>query len=246
MKLLLQRTLSEHPDGPYWIESARLEDDRLRGFLILERDGASYFEPRFDPVGDIFYLSDKGARVRLYQHAEAGSLTLRKTLRYAFSSEGELVSLQCEPSGPYGVVIEDGEPEFLESSATHLGFVPGTETLVVCTLHALYQGPALDLQEVPRIHALRFTLAPEALLYCTDSRLWRRPLGSEADEVFFAVADGTLLYPCWTPEGVWVSQEAPGENALWLIRNGEGQKVWSDATERVYICDWRATDPSTA
>lgn len=235
MKLLLQRSISSEVDGPFWIETARVEDRRLRGFLILEQGAASYFEPRFDPDAEVFYLSDKGPKVRLYQHNEPGSLTRNETFKFAFSASGQLVSLQCEnDEAPYGVALEDSPPQVLDSSATHVGFVPGSETLVVTTLDALY----IDGRPTWPLPARRFTLSPSGVIYAHDNTLCERTLGSREEKKLCGVPSGTLDYPCWTPEGVFVSEEAPGLNRLWHVHEGVCVKIWEGSDERLYVCDY--------
>ena len=43
MKLLLQRTLNHHLEGPFWLESAYVDDGRMHAYLILMRDRDSNF-----------------------------------------------------------------------------------------------------------------------------------------------------------------------------------------------------------
>lgn len=234
MKLVLQRSISP---GPFWIETARVEESRLRGFLVVEKGLESYFEPRYDPYGELYYLSNKGPRVRLYQHEQPGSLTHKETLRFAFSGDGLLATLKCEGDGPFGVAVEEEPLQLLDSSAVHLGFQPGSERLVVLTLESLY----VDGQPVEPIPASRFTLGPDELIYGHDGALWSRPLEGGEPKQLAGVPDGDLEYPCWTPEGIFVTQTAPARNALWHIHDGRCEKIWqcAGAEERLYICDFR-------
>lgn len=238
MKLLLQRSISSDIDGPFWIETARVEEGRLRGFLILEQGGPeSYFEPRFDPDGNVFFLSDKGPKVRLYQHNESGMLTHNETFKFALSSEGQLVSLQSTAEeAPFGVAVEDGPVEALDSSAVHLAFVPGSEKLVVRTLDALY------VERTPQWPppARRFTLSPTALIYAHENILYERSLDGGDPVKLCGVPGGTLEFPCWTPEGIFVTEESPGKSRLWRVREGACDKVWDGEEERLYICDYWA------
>ena len=77
MKLLLQRSLSDHLEGPFWIETAHLDDTRLHAFLDVARDRNSHFEPRYAPSGEVYWISDKETVPKVFRQNSREPLTQR-------------------------------------------------------------------------------------------------------------------------------------------------------------------------
>ncbi|MBT9586183.1 hypothetical protein IV102_22775 [bacterium] len=238
MKLLLQRTLSPQLEGPFWVENSHLDGTHLHAFLIVARDHQhSYFEPRYSPAGEPYWISDRDGGSKVYRNG--APLTRRPTFKFDFAPQ-ELISLQSQDDdSPYALARGD-QLTLLDSSLTHLAPVPGSDQWVVSSLENLYLGPLDKLISQGPTPARRFSPGPEHLYYTRRHQLLRQPLAGGPAERLFACQEGDLVYPCWTPQGILVTQEDSAINHLWLVdpQKKEAVSLWSGPDERVYACDF--------
>lgn len=232
MKLLLQRSLGDPIDGPFWIESAHL-DERLHAFLILMRDRDSHFEPRYGPEGEVYWISDKDELPKVYRQNSKEALTRRSTFKFGFENE-RLVTLECaDQESPYLLNGEVG----LDSSLTHLDRIPDSQEWLVSSLERLYQGrleKPLDLGPTP---ARRFSAGPGHFYYTHRHELIQHAYGGQPERIF-ACQEGSLVYPLYTPRGILVTQEDCPEHHLWLVdpQTKEASSLWNGPDEWVYAC----------
>lgn len=243
MKLLLQRTLSSRLEGPFWVEEARLEQGKLRGFLTRQKDvaSASFVEPRFDRHLKLHYIAEREGIRQVYQQDGKDPLTTRDTFKFDFDRDGQLVSLQAESaSAPYGLCLGSNGPlRHLDSSLTHLQYSSTQDLWWVTSLKKLYRGTLDDLKEVGPAPSKRFTLGLEGLLYCQQNALWLQPDGQAQPQRLFAVEQGNLVFAYHhAGQGTFVFQEDCDPCRLLLISpQGAAQVLWSGSHERVYVCD---------
>lgn len=227
MKLLLQRTLNCNVEGPFWVESAYL-DDKLHGFMQISKDCQ---EPRLGPDGKAYWISEQ----RVFCGETA--LTQRPTFKMAF---GEcLVTLESQDEdSPYGLVQSGGEIQFLDSSLTHLDPIPGSDHWLVSSLELLYRGPLHDLQSQGPTPSRRFSAGPGHFYYAKGQELLQQSLAGGAPERLYACADGSLSFPLYTPRGILVTQEDSAENHLWLVdpQTGRATSLWQASDEWIYAC----------
>ena len=239
MKLLLQRSLSSHLEGPFWVEDSHLEENgRLHAFLIVARDSNSYIEPRYSRNGVIHWISDRDGSWKVYRNDTP--LTERPTFKFDFDLQDQLVSLQSlDEESPFALALGD-RLENLDSSLTHLAPIPGSPNWVVSSLDSLYTGPIDQLVMQGPTPARRFSPGTENLYFCRRHQLFRQPLAGGPADSIFACQEGSLAYPCWTPRGVLVSQEDCDTHHLWLVnpQSKEAVSLWSGPGERVYACDF--------
>lgn len=231
MKLLLQRTLSNRIEGPFWVESAHLDGTDLHGFLILARDAE---EPRFAADGTPHWLS--GGRIR---NAEKQTLSDLSTFKFDFAGP-ELVSLQCrDEESPYELVVQ-GRFTALDSSLTHLAPIPESGDWLISSLETLYRGPLNELRSLGPTPSRRFSPGPRDFFYCRGPQLLRQSLDGGRAESIFSSQEGHLAYPCWTPRGVLVTQEECEQHHLWLVdpENKEAVSLWSGPAEWIYAGDF--------
>ena len=119
MKLLLQRSLSHHLEGPFWIESAHLDDTRLHAFLDVARDRNSHFEPRYAPNGEVYWISDKETVPKVFRQNSKEPLTQRPTFKFSFQGK-LLVTLESrDEDSPYQLVV-DGRMAELSGALSEL------------------------------------------------------------------------------------------------------------------------------
>lgn len=247
MKVLLERAGGLDLEARSWVELAFWDQGRLYGFLP-QGSGAktpSCREPHFGPEGEVYFLHEDAESLSEYptwhlrQTHLSDDQTTRDTFKFGFQPSGQLVSLQAEsPDQPYGVVWGDpqGPVQPLNSSATHLELRPQSEEWWVSTLDRLYRGGSEALRDVGPTPARRFTLTPHSLVWCQGAELWQRPVDADRAEILFRAPEGQLLRPCWTPQGIFVSEEESQPCRLWrLSESGEAQLVWQGEGERLYL-----------
>lgn len=237
MKLLLQRSLSHHLEGPFWIESAHVDDGRLHAYLILQRDRNSHFEPRYAPGGEVYWISDRDEDIpKVFRQNSKEALTERTTFKFGFEEES-LVTLECtSEEAPYELYFQ-GQPQRLDSSLTHLDRIPGSSDWLVSTLDTLYRGPLLALQPLGPTPARRFSAGPEHFYYTHRHELIQHPYGGKPESIF-ACQEGNLVFPLYTPQGILVTQEDCPEHHLWLVnpQTKEASSLWNGPDEWVYAC----------
>ncbi|MBN9419869.1 MAG: hypothetical protein J0I12_30720 [Candidatus Eremiobacteraeota bacterium] len=232
MKLLLQRSLGDPIDGPFWIESAHL-DERLHAFLILMRDRDSHFEPRYGPGGEVYWISDKDGLPKVYRQNSKEALTQRSTFKFGFEGE-RLATLECaDAESPY---LLNGEVA-LDSSLTHLDRIPDRQDWLISTLEMLYQGPLETPLAVGPTPARRFSAGPRHFYYTHRHELIEHAYGGQPERIF-ACQEGSLVYPLYTPGGILVTQEDCAEHHLWLVnpQTKEASSLWNGPDEWVYAC----------
>ncbi|MBS2037543.1 hypothetical protein JST97_21325 [bacterium] len=235
MKLLLQRTLSDRLLGPFWIESAHLDELRLHAFLTLMRDRESYFEPRFAPSGEVYWISDRDGLPKVFRQNSPEPLTQRSTFKFAFQPD-RLVTLECEAEDrPY---LLDGNLA-LDSSITHLDRIPGTRDWLVSSLDSFYRGPLEQLQSLGPTPARRFSAGPQHFYYTHRHELIQQSYDGQAESIF-ACQEGSLVYPLYTPAGLLVTQEDCPCHHLWLVdpEARTAVSLWSGSDEWIYACDF--------
>ena len=232
MKLLLQRTLSGNVEGPFWVESAYL-DDKLHGSMPIAKDSGSYCEPRFGPDGKIYWISEEQ---RVFCEHSPTALTQRPTFKLAFRDL--MVTLESQDEdGPYGLA-QGGEIHLLDSSLTHLDPIPGSDHWLVSSLELLYRGPLHNLQSQGPTPARRFSAGPTHFYYGKGSELFQQPLAGGPPELLFACSDGSLSFPLYTSRGILITQEDSAENHLWLVdpHSKHATSLWHASDEWVYAC----------
>lgn len=233
MKLVLQRTLGDRLDGPFWIESAHLDETRLHAFLTLMRDRDSHFEPRYSPGGEVYWISDKEGLPKVFRQNAREALTQRSTFKFEFAGE-RLVTLECAgEEQPYRL---DGQL-CLDSSLTHLDPIPGTQEWLVSSLEILYRGPLEQLQAQGPTPARRFSSGPEHYYYTRRHELIQHAYAGQPESIF-ACQEGTLVYPLYTPRGVLVTQEDCLDHHLWLVNpeTRQATSLWTGRGEWIYAC----------
>ena len=236
MKLLLQRTLSHHLEGPFWLESAHVDDGRLHAYLILMRDRDSHFEPRYAPGGEVYWISDKQDVPRVYRQNSKEPVTTRPTFKFGFQDE-QLVTLESrDADSPYELCYQD-RLHSLDSSLTHLDRIPGGPEWLVSSLDTLYRGPLDQLQALGPTPARRFSAGPDHFYYAHRHELIQHPYGGQPQSIF-ACQEGSLVYPLYTPQGILVTQEDCPEHHLWLVnpQTKEASSLWNGPDEWVYAC----------
>ena len=239
MKLLLQRTLSPHWDGPFRVEEGHWQETRLGGFLPLRKGAQSDFEPRYDGSGVVHYLSDWPEPVSLYrrpnQLVERGPL-----FKFAFDSRGRRACLTSQEDGPWGLTVEGGPAEPFPASLTHL-VATSQGDWMVSSLERLYRGEPGNWTDLGAVDFRRFSLGHDGLLYyCLNGQLFSRSPNSDQRTVWFEVSEGYLSFPLWTPRGVLVSQDDP--QRLWCLSSpGQPEMLWQGRDERLYACDWASS-----
>lgn len=233
MKLLLQRTLGDRLEGPFWIESAHLDETRLHAFLILRRDRDSHFEPRYSPKGEVYWICDKDELPRVYRQNARDPLTQRSTFKFGFQDQ-TLVTLECEnEESPYllnGVTA-------LDSSLTHLDRIPGSREWLVSSLEVLYRGPLDQLKSLGPTPARRFSAGPDHFYYTHRHELIQQAYGGKPESIF-ACQEGALVFPLYTTRGILVTQEDCPEHHLWLVdpETRTASSIWAGRDEWVYAC----------
>lgn len=111
MKLLLQRSLNHHLEGPFWVESAHLDGTRLHAFLDVARDRHSHFEPRYAPSGEVHWISDKETVPKVFRQNSKAPLTRRPTFKFSFQGQ-QLVTLEArDDDSPYQLVVDGNMAE---------------------------------------------------------------------------------------------------------------------------------------
>jgi hypothetical protein len=233
MKLLLQRTLSDRLEGPFWIESAHLDETRLHAFLILMHDRDSHFEPRYSPAGEVYWISDKDGLPKVYRQNAREALTQRSTFKFGFQ-DGNLVTLECEDEeSPY---LLNGNTA-LDSSLTHLDRIPETQEWLISSLEQIYRGPLDGLRSLGPTPARRFSAGPGHFYYTHRHELIQQPYDGKGESIF-ASQEGALVYPLYTPQGILVTQEDCSEHHLWLVdpQTRTASSIWAGRDEWVYAC----------
>ncbi|MBX3168823.1 MAG: hypothetical protein KF760_15515 [Candidatus Eremiobacteraeota bacterium] len=231
MKLIVQRTLGEPVEGPFWLESA-IWDEKLHGIMRLTHGHASYEEGRFGPGGEIFWTSDESG-TRLAYRGETPVTTL-STFKIGFDASGQLVSLQCNGEWDPYRIVRGGEVYELDSSVTHLERVPDSDRWVATSLEQLYRGPLENLQSQGPTSIRTFSLDPEgSLWYTARAGLYR-------DKQLIFVAEESLDWPLWTPRGVLVTQWNDQKSSLLVVQDGQKSVLWSGEGEWVRATAWKA------
>ncbi len=236
MKLLLQRSLNHHLEGPFWLESAHVDEGRLHAYLILMRDRDSHFEPRYAPGGEVYWISDKQDVARVYRQNSKEPLTQRPTFKFGFQDE-QMVTLEArDADSPYELCYE-GQVHALDSSLTHLDRIPGSSDWLISSLDILYRGPLGQLQGLGPTPARRFSAGPDHFYYTHRHELIQHPYGGRPESIF-ACQEGSLVYPLYTPQGILVTQEDCSEHHLWLVnpQTKEASSLWNGPDEWVYAC----------
>lgn len=125
MKLLLQRSLGDPLEGPFWIESAHVDDGKLHAYLIVMRNRDSHFEPRYGPDGEVYWISWMGRRdvPKVYRQNTSAALTTRPTFKFAFQDHLMVTLESRDPDSPYELCYQD-QLHALDSSLTHLDRIP--------------------------------------------------------------------------------------------------------------------------
>lgn len=220
MKLILQRTLADSIEGPFWLETAIL-DDKLHGFMRITHDHDSYTEGRFAPNGDIYWIRENRA-----YHGDTPK-TQKSTFKIAFQANGDLVTLECDDEeSPYKI---NGTLE-LDSSITHLD--RHQDQWAVTTLERLYKGPLDNLQDQGPTTIRTFSLDDQGHLWHTQkANLYQ-------DDKLVFEAKGHLDWPLWTPRGVLVTQYNDQKSRLLLLEKGHKTALWSGEGEWVRATSW--------
>jgi len=233
VKLLLQRTLNPHWDGPFRVEEARWEGHRLSGFLSLRKGSQSDFEPRYDGQGRICYLSDWPEPVSLYRSPHE-LIERGPVFKAAFDALGQRATLVSHDEGPWGLSLDGREPEFFPSSLTHVVAI-AHQGWCVSSLDRLYEGRPGQWQDRGPIEYRRFTCGTEGqLFYCLNRQLFGHTPGRV---LWHEVDEGFLSFPLWTPRGLLVSQDDP-QRLWWVTSPGQAEILWQGGDERLYVCDW--------
>ncbi|MFN8612597.1 MAG: hypothetical protein U0931_33965 [Vulcanimicrobiota bacterium] len=235
MKLLLQRTLGDRLQGPFWIESAHLDQTRLHAFLILMRDRHSHFEPRYGPGGEVYWISDREGSPHVFRQNAREPLTARDTFKFAFE-QGQLVTL--ESAGEESPYLLNGRTG-LDTSLTHLDPIPGRREWLVSSLERLYRGPLDGLTAVGPTPARRFSAGPDHFYYTHRHELIQQSYAGQSESIF-ACQEGSLVYPLYTPLGLLVTQEDCAQQHLWLVdpERRTASSLWSGSGEWVYACGY--------
>ena len=228
MKLILQRTLVEPVEGPFWLESATW-DEKLHGFLRLTHGHANYEEGRFGPEGAVYWISDDSGERLLYRGDTV--LTSSTTFKFGFCSSGELVSVECNGEwDPYRILCGQNCYE-LDSSVTHLERVPNSDQWVATSLEQLYRGRLDDLQSQGASSIRRFSLDPEG-------GVWHTGKGGLYRDDQLRYEGKSLDWPLWTPRGVLVTQWTAEKSRLLVVRDGQKSVLWSGEGEWVRATCW--------
>jgi hypothetical protein len=240
MKLLLQRTLADYVEGPFWLESAVL-DDKLHAYLRLTEEPYSYFEGRFAPNGDVFWISDIDGIPKAYQGDKVLSqkdqgdkvLSQKDTFKIAFEANGNLVTLECDNAEAPYELVHCGPTLKLDSSLTHLARIPETDVWVVTTLEQLYKGPLSALKSQGETGIRSFSVDPTGGLWHTSRcRLYR-------DQQVMFQAEGQLDWPLWTPKGVLITEYTEKQSRLLVIQDGRKTVLWEGKGEWVRATSFR-------
>lgn len=228
MKLIVQRTLAEPVEGPFWLESASW-DDKLHGFLRLTHGHASYEEGRSGPGGEIYWISDESGDRRAYRGDRV--LTEFSTFKIAFAADGALVSLQCNGEwDPYRIFCGQNCYE-LDSSATHLERVPDSDQWVATSLEQLYRGPLENLVSQGSTDVRSFSLD-------RDGCVWHAGKAGLFRDEQLVFAARSLDWPLWTPRGVLVTQWNDEKSRLLVVQDGQKSVLWSRQGEWVRATSW--------
>lgn len=236
MKLLLQRTLSSHWDGPFRVEEAGWNEAGLAGYLPVRKGSQSDFEPRYDGHGILHYLSDWPEPISLYRRphelVEGGPI-----FKFAFDGQGRRACLTSQDDGPWGLRVEGGAPEYFPASLTHLVGLPEGGWLF-SSLERLYRGQAGGWEDLGAAEFRRFCRGEDGQIYfCLNRQLYSQQPGSSQRQLWFEVDEGYLSFPLWTPRGVLVSQDDPSR-LWWVPRPQQATSLWQGREERLYVCDW--------
>lgn len=238
MKLLLQRTLNHHLEGPFWLESAYVDDGRMHAYLILMRDRDSHFEPRYGPGGEVYWISDKEEIPKVYRQNAKTALTARPTFKFGFQEQAMVTLESRDPDSPYELCYQD-QLLPLDNSLTHLDRIPGSQDWLVSSLDTLYRGCLERLETVGPTPARRFSAGPAHFYYTRRHELIQHPYAGQPESIF-ACQEGSLVYPLYTPQGILVTQEDCPEHHLWLVnpQTKEASSLWNGPDEWVYACDF--------
>lgn len=231
MKLLLQRTLHCPVEGPFWVESAYL-DEELHGFMPIAKDSGSYCEPRFGPGGKACWISEQ----RVFCQHSPTALTQRPTFKLAFRDSMVTLESQDDES-PYGLT-QGGEIQLLDSSLTHLDPIPASDHWLISSLELLYRGPLDKLQSQGPTPARRFSAGPTHFYYAKGRQLLQQSLAGGSPETLFTCPEGSLSFPLYTSRGILITQEDSTENRLWLVDSDTKKAVslWHASDEWIYAC----------
>lgn len=221
VKLILQRTLADYIEGPFWLETATL-DTTLHAFQRTTHDHDSYCEGRFAPNGDIYWIRENRA------YRGDTQITSKDTFKIAFQTNGDLVTLECDDEeSPYKI---NGTLE-LDSSITHLD--RQDDLWAVTSLERLYKGPLDALQDQGPTTIRTFSLDDQWRLWHTvKTNLY------QDDQLRFEAED-QLDWPLWTPRGLLVTQYNEEKSSLLLLENGQKTVLWSGEGEWLRATSWR-------